>query len=223
MPGFGWVTPEQAANLFSEEGSGGFAPPSFSSTEPGLRLQAQLDADAAAATFGYNQKLEQMRQQFEAEQEQKRLEAERLAKLEDLKAQRQATFVDMIGRDPVRAVMFALGLGPEADVFKTQFTGLQGTMPELASAKQSESETEAALRGLSTKYGAGTATADIGAKGVTGLGSAEQSARALSWGGLDVQKLLGSAFGVGSTTTGGLSLDELLRRAQQVTPKGVLP
>ena len=224
IPGVGWVTPEQAANLFPDEG-GGFAPPSFSSTESGLRLQAQLDAASSAAQFNYQKQLELMQQQFQAKQELLKRQAEEKLRLEQLKQERQRLFAEMVGNDPVRAVLFGLGLGGSFIPGAEKFAGL----PRLSGARELDLDTEKAL----TKLGAGIPGQVVGVGqnrndphvGVYGLNSPEQLARQFMQGSGVDQTLLTSAFGVGGTGTGftGLNTQELVRRIGQVTPKGVLP
>lgn len=197
----------------------------------GSQAAAEYDAAQAAqqAAADHARELEilKMQQEFEAQQEAARLEAQRQAQLAELKQQRQAQFVDLMGRDPVRAVLFALGMGPEADQFNVAAKQLGMTLDPMEGAQQKEQEHETALKGLlgSGKYGTTAgAQADIGAGGVSGLGTAEQAATAFQQGGADAQKLLTSAFGVGGNKPGegGLSPESLMEKVNAVTPKGVL-
>jgi len=219
VPGVGWVTAEEFARMVSEEEPGGFAPPSFSSTEPGLRLQAQLDADAAASQFNFNKQIEEMRQQFEAEQERKKIEAEEKLRREQLLQERQRLFAEMVGNDPVRAVLFGLGLGGSILPGSERFAAL----PALGEAQSLEMDTERVLAAL--QGGSVDITSREGKTGVYGLTTPEQLARKFVQGSGADRTVLSSAFGVGGTGTGftGLNPEELARRIAGVTPKGVLP
>ena len=116
---------------------------------------ARLNQEAALAEKGYQQaiKLEEMRQKGDITLEQIRqtgameqlkfsTAAEYKMKLEDLKAQRYNTFVEMLGKDPARAVLFGLGLGPQAEAFNQQeqmYT--QAMLPLLGTAQPGASTT----------------------------------------------------------------------------------
>ena len=115
--------------------------------------------------------------------------------------------------------MFALGFGPENDVFDLRAQGLGTTVKELAGARELEATTEAALSRVLGR------SVDIGREGVRGLGTAISSARAFVQGGADIQTLLASAFGVGSLREGeqpGVSQARLAELIQEVVPQGVL-
>ena len=147
-------------------------------------------------------------------------ERERQANIGQLRIERQGTFVQLMkSGDQARAVMFALGFGPENDTFDVRARSLGTTITELKGARQLEATTEAALsRVLGREI-------DIGREGVRGLGSAVKSARAFAQGGADVRTLLTSAFGVGSLREGeapGISAARLQELVAQVTPTGVL-
>jgi hypothetical protein len=200
---------------------------SWGSSQAGSEYDAANAKQAAADEHARAIEILKMQQEFEAQQEAARIEAQRQAQLAELKQQRQSTFVDMLGRDPVRAVLFALGLGPEADQFNISAKQLGETLQPMEGAQQKEQEHEGALKGLlgSGKFGTTAgANADIGTGGVTGLGGAEQAARAFAQGGVDAQKLLTSAFGVGGNKPGegGLSPESLIEKVKSVTPKGIL-
>ncbi len=147
-------------------------------------------------------------------------ERERQANIRQLRVERQGEFSRLIkSGDQVRAVIFALGFGPENDAFDARARSLGTTIQELKGARQLETTTEAALgRVLGREV-------DIGREGVRGLGTAISSARSFVQGGADVQTLLTSAFGVGSLREGeqpGISAARLGELIQQVTPTGVL-
>ena len=147
-------------------------------------------------------------------------ERERLANIRELRAERQATFSQLIqSGDQAGAVIFALGFGPENDIFDARARALGTTIQELKGARQLEATTEEALSRVLGR------SVDIGREGVRGLGTAISSARAFIQGGADIQTLLSSAFGVGSLREGeqpGISQARLAELVQQVTPQGVL-
>ena len=147
-------------------------------------------------------------------------ERERQANIRQLRAERQGAFSQLMkSGDQVRAVIFALGFGPENDAFDARARSLGTTIQELKGARQLETTTEAALgRVLGREV-------DIGREGVRGLGTAISSARSFVQGGADIQTLLTSAFGVGSLREGeqpGISAARLGELIQEVTPQGVL-
>ncbi|KKL27176.1 hypothetical protein LCGC14_2387810, partial [marine sediment metagenome] len=147
----------------------------------------------------------------------------RLGRVQTLRGERQGTFVNMLGRDPVRAALFALGLGPSADRFTTMAQQLGETLAPLEGAGARRTTTEAAFSRLLGK------DINLGEFGVTGLGAPEQAATALQRGTGSARQLLASAFGVGTLAGApgaaqpGITAEELLERIQAVTPKGVLP
>jgi len=199
------------------------------------RLQAELDAAAAAGDYQRQLELLKLQQQFEREQEDRRREEERQARQEQLKQERLKTYTDLLGNDPVRAVLYALGLGGETTGLpQEQFAGME----PLAGAQQKKTETEQALNESLMKYGATTSSqrppgssapytpispgVTLGNEGVQGLTSVQKAGRALIQGDEDTKKLLGSAYGVGNKQTGGKSIEEIMRLAEEVKPRGVL-
>ena len=208
--GTGELTLEDLINLgLLDDSSGGGGAPAFSSTEAGLRLQAQLDAETSRRQFQESRYIEQFRQQFEERQ-----------KAEALKLERQRLFAEMVGNDPVRAVLFGLGLGGQMVPGAEKFAGL----PLLGGARPLEMDTERALAALQGKPVDINTSPKTGKTGVHGLTTPEQLARQFMSSGAN-RTLLTSAFGVGGSGTGftGLNPDELARRIAAVTPKGVLP
>ena len=192
-------------------GDGGGGGGSFLSSQAGqasanafAAQQAQLDRDFALAESD-------KARQFEKTQE-----------LERLKAERERIFTDMLGTDPVRAVLFALGVGgeilPGGDRF-ADLTPLSGARAQADATQQALSQ----LQGGQVK---------VGQEGVTGLGSA--ASLAASFGGqaggtggnvLDQKKLLLSGLGVGAKRgkgRPGQSREESLRQIASVTPQGTL-
>ncbi len=159
---------------------------------------------------------------FQLEEADKARKFEEKRELDRLKAERQRIFTDMLGTDPVRAVLFALGVGGEILPEGDQFASL-GAQP--GARKQADNTEEALGKLLGRDVG-------IGEEGVTGLGRAGQSAAAFQGqaggtGGLieDQQKLLLSGFGVGAKRgkgRPGQSREETLRQIAQATPQGVL-
>ena len=195
-------------DIFGDGGGGGG---SFLNTQAGQAAanafaaeQAQLDRDFALAEAEKARK-------FERDQE-----------IDRLKAERERIFTDMLGTDPVRAVLFALGVGGEILPGGDRFADLE----KLPGARAQADNTEEALGELlGRKVG-------VGGEGVTGLGTASQAAAAFGGqaGGAggnvaDQQKLLLSGFGVGAKRgkgRPGQSREETLRQIQSVTPQGVL-
>jgi hypothetical protein len=125
----------------------------------------------------------------------------------------------MASGDQARAVIFALGFGPENDIFDVRARQLGTTVQELKGAQELRTTTQQALSRVLGRQ------VTLGREGVRGLGTAISSARAFVQGGADVQQLLASAFGVGSLREGerpGLSAARLQELVAEVTPTGVL-
>ncbi len=159
---------------------------------------------------------------FAAAEADKARQFEREQEIERLKAERERIFVDMLGTDPVRAVLFALGVGGEILPGGDRFA-------DLAPLPGAEAQASATEQALSQLVGGGV---KVGQAGVTGLGTAAKSAAAFGGqaGGAggnvaDQQKLLLSGFGVGAKRgkgRPGQSREETLRQIASVTPAGVL-
>ena len=217
----GGLTPEQIAALeellaggFGDGGGGGGGGGgAFGGTEAGARLAqqfalAQLDKE----------------QSFLAEQAEKDRQERQAEALEKLKAERQRIFTDLLGTDPVRAVLFAMGIGGEILPGGERFANL----PALKGAAQQGRQTEQALTGILG------GDISIGQQGVTGLPDVVKAASAFSAGqGASgnvgdlgaARTLLTSGFGVGATRgkgRPGLSRQEVLRQIASVTPQGAL-
>ncbi len=200
-------------------GGGGGGGLSAADRQAEMRLQSQLEAQESTRQRAFEQAEAERERIARAEEVRRQLEERRQENIRGLRGERQSRFVDLIGRDQARAVLFALGLGPQADIFTARASQLESTLPALKGARTLELETEAALAQLLGN------TVDIGAKGVAGLGTAQGAATAFQRGGLSAQQLLASAFGVGDLGTGrqpGIGADELLRIVQSVTPVGSL-
>jgi len=117
--------------------------------ETRMRLQAEIDAAAAAGDFERQKYLLEIQQKFEREQEDRRREDDRLARQEQLKQERLKTYTDLLGNDPVRAVLYALGVGGETTGLpQEQFAGME----PLAGAQQKKTETELGLNTIANKY-----------------------------------------------------------------------
>lgn len=221
---------------------GGAGPTPFAQTQAGLVFSAEQERQALAIQRANQEALarqqqagaliiQQREQTFQQQQltrrigEERRVRADererlRQSNIRQLRVERQTAFVEMMkSEDQVRAVMFALGYGPENDAFDVRARGLGTTIQELKGARGLERTTEQALsRVLSRRV-------DIGREGVRGLGTAISSARAFMHGGADIQTLLTSAFGVGSLRRGeqpGMSAARLQELITQVTPTGIL-
>ena len=220
----GGITAEELAALLGGGGGfggggGGGGGLSAAERQAEIRLEAGLSTQAAQAQRDFDAEQARIAQAIEDKRIADALEERRQSDIRGLRSERQSRFVDLIGRDQARAVLFALGLGPQADIFTARASQLESTLPALKGARTLELETEAALAQLLGN------TVDIGAKGVSGLGTAQGAATAFQRGGLSAQQLLASAFGVGDLGTGrqpGIGADELLRIVQSVTPRGNL-
>ncbi len=218
------ITAEELAALLGGGGGfggggGGGGGLSAADRQAEIRLQSQLEAQESTRQRAFEQAEAERERIARAEEVRRQLEERRQENIRGLRGERQSRFVDLIGRDQARAVLFALGLGPQADIFTARASQLESTLPALKGARTLELETEAALARLLGK------DIDIGAKGVAGLGTAQGAATAFQRGGLSAQQLLASAFGVGDLGTGrqpGIGADELLRIVQSVTPVGSL-
>lgn len=209
-----------------DTGNGG---PSLADQEYLARLQAEIDAAAAEKDYQRQLELLKLQQDFERELDDKRRAEEAERQKKQLMQERLQTYVELLGNDPVRAVLYALGAGGETTGLPTeQFEGLE----PIAGAEQKKTETEKALGESLLKYGATgakgkpipgkTTSPKITNTGVEGLTSPEKVARLLAQGDESSRKLVSSAYGVGSKETGGLSPEELLKRARAVTPTGSL-
>ena len=227
MTGAGAVTPAgKTAEQIAAEwlaahggGGGGYTGVSQAQEIAVARENARLQAEADAAQRSFQAQQDAIQRQFLQDQEAQQRAQELKVQTANLQAQRQQTYVELLGRDPARAILFALGYGPEHDVFTTEAQRLGITLQPLAGAAQGEQTTEGALSKLLG------GKVDIGQYGVQGLGAAPGAARQFMQGGADVQRLLTSAFGVGSTAPGeqpGISPDRLLELLQSVTPTGNL-
>lgn len=208
------------------------------------RLDAELQAAAAAGDFERQKQLQELQQQFEREQEDRRREFEKQQAIEQRKQERLQIYTELLGKDPVRATLYAMGVGGE-------LTGVPGfNVEELGPIEgvdvaKRRAEVESAINQNLLKYGArggqprrvpGTRelyqTPPLGEKiknpvslsgeGVSGLPSIQQAARALQYGDEATRTVLGSAYGVGNKQSGGLSPEEQLRLIEEVTPKGSL-
>lgn len=203
--------PDWLKEALGLDGGGGAGGGSFGGTRAGAEL-AQANALALLQEEARLGGLESDKaRKFEREQE-----------LDRLKAERQRMFTDMLGTDPVRAVLFALGVGGEILPGGEQFADLdamKGAQAQATGTKQALSKL------VGDDIGLGTA-------GVTGLPTAQKAAAAFGGqaggaGGnvMDQQKLLLSAFGVGAKKgkgRPGQSREETLRKISEATPQGTL-
>ena len=223
-------------------GSAGARPTPFAQTEVGLVFGAETERQALeiqrqnAAALAKQQQadaliLQQEEQTFQAGELDRRLAAEakvraeererlRRSNIRQLRAERYTAFGEMMkSGDQVRAVMFALGYGPENDAFDVRAQALGTTVKRLRGALALRATTQAALsRVLGHRV-------EIGGAGVRALGAPVRAARQFVQGGADIRTLLQSAFGVGSLRAGerpGMSAERLVELIQQVTPTGVV-
>ena len=223
-------------------GAGGAGPVPFSQTRAGLIFSGQQSRELLtiqsqnAATLARQQQeddlfLQGREQTFQRQQldtriaEERRIKADeraraKAANINQLRVERQGVFSSLMkSGDQARAVIFALGFGPENDVFDVRAQALGTSVKELKGAQALRATTQ---RALSRVVGRGVT---IGREGVRGLGPAVKSARAFVQGGADIQTLLASAFGVGSLREGeqpGISAARLQELFREVTPTGVL-
>jgi len=217
-------------------------PVPFSQTQVGLTFAAEqqrqlltIQRENAAALARRQQRDALIRQQeeqrFQTEQlnrriaEERRIRAEerervRQSNIRQLRIERQGVFSQLVqSGDQARAVLFALGFGPENDAFDVRARSLGTTIKEIRGAQELRTTTQTALSRILDRQ------VTIGREGVRGLGTAISSARAFVQGGADIQTLLASAFGVGSLREGerpGISAARLGELVQEVTPVGVL-
>jgi hypothetical protein len=192
-------------------GTGGGGGGSFGGSQAGFELEQQFALDQLAKE-----------QAFAAAEAEKARQFERTQELERLKADRERIFTDMLGTDPVRAVLFALGVGGEILPGGDRFS-------DLAPLPGARAQADATQQALGRLVGRGV---QVGQEGVTGLGSAAQAAAAFGGqaGGAggniaDQRKLLLSGFGVGAKRgkgRPGQSREETLRQIASVTPQGIL-
>lgn len=218
------------------------APTPFAQTQAGLIFASEQERQSLGIQRANQEALvrqqqanaliiQQQEQTFQTQQLERRLGEERKVRAEErerlrqsnitqLRAERLGAFSQLMqSGDQVRAVLFALGFGPENDAFDVRARSLGTSIQELKGAQELRGTTQAAL---SRVLGRGVT---IGQEGVRGLGTAISSAKAFAQGGADVQTLLASAFGVGSLRAGeqpGISPERLQELVQQVTPTGVL-
>ncbi len=179
-------------------------------------------AGGSGGSFASSQAGQDAANAFAAAEADKARQFEREQEIERLKAERERIFVDMLGTDPVRAVLFALGVGGEILPGGDRFA-------DLAPLPGAQAQATATEQALSQLVGGGV---KVGQAGVTGLGTAAKSAAAFGGqaGGTggniaDQQKLLLSGFGVGAKRgkgRPGQSREETLRQIASVTPTGVL-
>ena len=135
-----------------------------------------------------------------------------------LKVERSRIFADMMGKDPVRAVLFALGAGGTLVPGGEQFQNLA----PMEGAEQQAAATGKALSALTGK------SVGVTTEGVQGLGGTKdvlQQARTFNRSANDAAKtVLASAFGVGSTKPGqeqaAVNTQDLVDLVKQVTPTG---
>jgi hypothetical protein len=205
----------------------------FSAEQQRLLLGVQRENQAALARRQHSDALirQQEEQTFQTRQLERRLAEERKVRAEErertrqanintLLAERQAYFGKLMkSGDQARAVIFALGYGPENDAFDVRARALGTSVKELRGAQALRRTTQSALSRVLDRR------VTIGREGVRGLGTAISSARAFVQGGIDIQTLLSSAFGVGSLREGeqpGMSPERLAELIREVTPQGVL-
>lgn len=132
---------------------------------------------------------------------------------EDRMAERQRLYVDMLGRDPVRATLLALGysgpLLPEGEVYQD--------LPPMSGAETQATNVETALEALFN-----VEELELGRQGVTGLEPAQKVAATYQQAPKSAQTLIQSAYGVGGPQTAGVSPEEFKELIMSVTPTGLI-
>ena len=198
----------------------------WGSTEGAARLAQQFALEQMMKEQAYRTEQERLGRTFEAGEAEKQREFTRQQALEELKAERQRIFTEMMGKDPVRAALFAMGVGGEILPGGERFVNL----PPLAGAAEYGRK---AATGLSSLLGR---QVGVGEQGVTGLPEVYKAAGAYSAGQRpggagrvgDIEAartMLLSGFGVGAKPGAGrpgLSPEEALRKIQSVTPTGTI-
>lgn len=191
------------------------------------KLQQQRDQAFAKgereAGQVFQERMNKIQQDFQRVEAQKDRDFQKELKKEELKAERQRIFVDMMGKDPIRAVLFAMGgsgnILPGGERFE-DLPALKGARPQAAKATH-------AIRDILSKGGVQNVdpiTIQSGI-GVTDLPPAIRAAKAFQRTGAAGKNVLSSAFGIGDIRAGeqpGIPPEELLQIIQSVTPKGVL-
>ena len=206
-------------------GAGAGAIP-WGSTEGAARLAQQFALEQMMKEQAYRTEQERVGRQFEAGEAEKQREFQRLQELEELKAERQRIFAEMMGTDPVRAALFAMGVGGEILPGGERFASL----PPLPGAKTYGKQAASALSELTGRQ------IGVGEQGVTGLPGVHKMATAFSAGrlpggkGLSREELdaartmLLSGIGVGAKRGAGLpglSPEAAMQGIKSVTPTGV--
>lgn len=222
-------------------GGGGYTQP-WSSTQAALQMSQQFEAEQARISREYDaleveknrafqsgereeaqkfqERQDKLRRDFDALESEKNREFQRWQAKEQLKAERQRIFSEMRGKDPVRAALFAMGVGGEILPGGERFEDL----PALKGAKTYAGKATEALTKLLPRK-AGQEAISIGEYGVTGLAPAVKSATAFQRAGAGGKTVLGSAYGVGDIRAGrqpGYSPEEYAALVESVTPRGSL-
>lgn len=195
------------------------APDPYSTTQAGIIFDYQQQQKLLEQQYQNALKLQKQSQAADLQREKQRLARERTKAINQLALDREGEFARLLPLDPVRATLLALGYGPDHDKFAVRASQLSTTVRPLKGARGMEKTQETALYKLLGRR------VDIGKYGVRRLGSAQQAARAFAQGGVDVQTLLTSAFGVGSLKKGeqpGLSAARLTELIEEVLPRGLL-
>lgn len=216
-------------------GGGGAGAIPWGSTQGAAELAQQFALEQLAREAGYEtesslaQRVWEAQQSelgrtFEAGEAEKGREFQRLRDLEELKAERQRIFAEMRGKDPVRAALFAMGVGGEILPGGERFANL----PPLAGAAEYGRRAATGLSALTGRQ------IGVGEQGVTGLPEIYKAAGAYSAGQRprgagsvgdleSARTLLLSGFGVGAKAGAGrpgISPEEARRKIGSVTPQG---
>jgi hypothetical protein len=161
-----------------------------------------------------NEKMQKEKIASEEGMQQKGFEHDSAEKKADRELERQRIVAEMMGKDPVRAVLYSMGIS--GDVLGDQQFSDLGAMQ---GAEAYKAKTESALNAIEGTGG----NTEINAQGVKGIAPIEKQARSFVQGSGAQQTLLSSAHGVGdSAAGGGISPEEVVQRALSVTPQGNL-
>lgn len=174
------------------------------------------------ASQAFNADQQEMDRELQRELQTGAQEFQREITEKELGVERQRIFADLMGRDPVRAVLFALGGGTQTVPGAAAFEG----MAPIEGSEQYAQQTGQALSQLTGK------NVNVTKQGVQGLGGTKDllsQARKLQAPSTSesAKTLLSSAFGVGSEAPGqesaGITPEDIGRLVTQVTPMGGLP
>jgi len=133
--GGGGPTAEEIAAAYLSGGGGGGGR-SQADEIALIREQSRLGSEESARERAAAEQQAELNRAFERAQEQKRQDEERRQQAASIQSERQRVYTDLLGRDPVRAILFAMGIGPEADIVWSQLKSLGAAQTPLAGGKK---------------------------------------------------------------------------------------